>query len=163
MKRGFFVDLIISSIITIFLITPIVSFANSTGIKKQAQLPNPIREYSTLEEIEKQVGFTFNVPEVPDGYSLDFISTINDEIVNLNYIKGKNKINYRIKQGSGDISGVYTKFDKEIETDNIVMKGNGKRIFLATTQTKNFTYSIYVDKGISKIKMKKMIKSCLLS
>ena len=131
-------------------------FANFTkaGTKEDnVQIPNHIKEYNTVDEAKKAVAFKVMVPKImPEGYTLSWVSTINDELFQISYKNGDNEILYRTAEGTEDISGDYKVYKNEknlkIEGVDVTIKGN-EGAAKATWTKDGLTYSIYADKEIS--------------
>ena len=79
------------------------SFTKAGTKEDNVQLPNPIKEYNTLDEAKKAVVFKALVPDaMPEGYTLSWVSTINDEIFQISYKNGDSEILYRTAEGAED-------------------------------------------------------------
>lgn len=141
-------------------------FASFTkaGIKEDnVQLPNPIKEYNTLDEAKKAVVFKALVPgAMPEGYTLSWVSTINDELFQISYKNGDSEILYRTAEGTEDISGDYNVYKNEkslkIAGIDVTIKGN-EGAAKATWTKDGLTYSIYADKEISEQDITNIIAS----
>ncbi|OAJ73333.1 copper amine oxidase [Brevibacillus sp. SKDU10] len=113
-------------------------------------LPNPLVNYSTLDEARKAVGFTFAVPAtLPDGYQMKNIIVISNELVEISYLEGDNQITYRTAKGNADISGDYNVYDKDktitVGNTKITVKGKGDSINLATWTKDGTSFSLAFD------------------
>jgi len=80
-------------------------------------MPNPIHEFSTIDEAAKYMNITPQLPKVlPIGYNVESVSTINKDVLQVVYVyqagedttrnqaAGK-RIVYRVGTTKGDISG----------------------------------------------------------
>lgn len=125
---------------------------NDEVIDQQVQIPNPIVEYSSVEEVKNAVDFDFNViTEIPEGYEIDKISAIGNEIVQISYTNGENEICYRVAKGIDDISGDYNKYPSStnitIGETQVTMRGTEDNINVATWNNGEFTFAICIDAG----------------
>ncbi len=139
------------------------SFTKAGTKEDNVQLPNPIKEYNTLDEAKKAVVFKALVPgAMPEGYTLSWVSTINDELFQISYKNGDNEILYRTAEGTEDISGDYNvyKNEKSLQIAGIDVTIKGKEGVAKATWTKDgLTYSIYADKEISEQDITNIIAS----
>lgn len=139
------------------------SFTKAGTKEDNVQLPNPIKEYNTLDEAKKAVVFKALVPgAMPEGYTLSWVSTINDELFQISYKNGDNEILYRTAEGTEDISGDYNVYKNEkslkIAGIDVTIKGN-EGVAKATWTKDGLTYSIYADKEISEQDITNIIAS----
>lgn len=129
---------------------------DSMTSKKPASigLPNPLVNYSTLDEARKAAGFTFAVPAtLPDGYQMKDITVISNSLAKISYSKGDNHIAYRTAKGNADISGDYNVYDKvkpiTVGNTKITVKGKGDSINLATWTKDGTSFSLSFDVPIN--------------
>lgn len=113
-------------------------------------LPNPLVNYSTLDEARKAVGFTFAVPAtLLDGYQMKDIIVVSNNLAKISYLKGDNQITYRTAKGNADISGDYNVYDKvktiTVGNTQITVKGKGDSINLATWTKDGTSFSLSFD------------------
>lgn len=106
----------------------VITFKNEDN---GTQIPNPLKDYESIAEAEKAVGFkTLTSSALPDGYKLSYIGTISDEVFQLFYSNDKNEIIYRMAKGSDDISGNYNvyKTTKTLKINNldVTFRENGE-------------------------------------
>ena len=106
----------------------VITFKNEDN---GTQIPNPLKDYESIAEAEKAVGFkTLTSSALPDGYKLSYIGTISDEVFQLFYSNDKNEIIYRMAKGSDDISGDYNvyKTTKTLKINNldVTFRENGE-------------------------------------
>lgn len=139
------------------------SFTKAGTKEDNVQLPNPIKEYNTLDEAKKAVAFTVLMPDaMPEGYVFAGVSTINDELFQISYKNGDNEILYRTAEGTEDISGDYNVYKNEkslkIAGIDVTIKGN-EGVAKATWTKDGLTYSIYADKEISEQDITNIIAS----
>lgn len=125
------------------------------------------KDYKTLEEAEKTVGFKINpVKVLPQGFNMNNINVISDEIIQIKYSIGEKDISFRAGKEIENISGDYNeyKFNKSFKLNdvNINLKGNKDKIInLATWEKGDISYSISSTNGIEEETMLNMIKSSL--
>lgn len=139
------------------------SFTKAGTKEDNVQLPSPIKEYNTVDEAKKAVVFKALVPgAMPEGYTLSWVSTINDELFQISYKNGDNAILYRTAEGAEDISGDYNVYKNEkslkIAGIDVTIKGN-EGAAKATWTKDGLTYSIYADKEISEQDITNIIAS----
>lgn len=106
----------------------VITFKNEDN---GTQIPNPLKDYESIAEAEKAVGFkTLTSSALPNGYKLSYIGTISDEVFQLFYSNDKNEIVYRMAKGSDDISGDYNvyKTTKTLKINNldVTFRENGE-------------------------------------
>jgi uncharacterized Zn ribbon protein len=117
-------------------------------------MPNPIKDFDTIEEAQKSLSFDTKVPEnVPEKYKAVAFETISDKILQVVYSDGKNEITYRTAQGTEDITGDYNKYaytkKLKINGADVTIKGNGTKVYNVLCTKNDVTYSIFARQGIS--------------
>lgn len=142
---------------------------SSVVINKDAdngtQIPNPWTEYKSVDEAKRAVNFEAPVPtKVTDGYKLDYISTLDSELLQIVYRNADDKqISYRAAKGSGDISGDYNVYDTSEELqvggNTVTVKGIGGKYYLAIWEDGESAYSLGMSAGADKAEMLKIIGS----
>ena len=141
---------------------------SSVVINKDAdngtQIPNPWTEYKSVDEAKKAVNFEAPVPtKVTDGYKLDYISTLDGELLQLVYRNAEDKqISYRAAKGSGDISGDYNvyKDTKTVKADDVsVTLRKGDKTSSAIWTNGGMTFALYADGGLSDAEITEVIKN----
>lgn len=121
---------------------------------QEAELPPvPNQEYANIEEAIAAAGFHCPLPEqLPKGYSLKTIATIDDGIIQIIYhTQGKLKINYRVAQGQRDISGILGKFTEKtmlIDNAEVLARLHGLRIICATWQRDGLSFAALFDEPL---------------
>lgn len=115
------------------------------------QIPNPFTEHKTVDDAKKVLSFAAKVPSnIPSGYKVDYISTMSNDFLQIEYKNGDNEILYRMAKGSDDISGDYNKYknveNKKVGDYSFIIRGNesGKAANLLWTDGK-YTYSLYAN------------------
>lgn len=131
----------------------------------ESQLPNPIEEYETLEDAQAAAGFEIPTPaELPEGYTLEAVTTIAKSTIQLIYTDGRNDLTYRCgKAGGSDISGDYNVYDEEETADvngnSVLMKGADGSRSLAVWQDDAFSYSLHAASPLPKEQLVKIVES----
>ena len=135
------------------------------------QIPNPITEYTTMEEAAAAAGFDVTVPETIDGYTERVIQVFNanteDAMFEVIYRDGgeesKNIIRIRKAPGAEDISGDYDQYAESsteaVGEAEVTMKGADGKVHLATWTKDGYTYSIsvYAEAGVSSDSMAELV------
>lgn len=147
------------------------------GVKKESmgirtdeditQIPNPFIEYQTIQEAEETAGFQAMLPaKLPEGYTQNTIYAIENDLIEVNYLKGEDEICFRQAQGDSDISGDYREYDEMntimMDELEITTKGNNGKVNVATWRNGDYTFAINVNSledGMQKDIIIDMIKS----
>ena len=126
--------------------------------------PNPelagsvygMEECKSLAELTKKAGF--NVKDIPEAdmpfkvMSTSYLWCWN-EFAQIIYEGTDNSLTYRKTRGTDDISGDYNQYeqilDKVVNGVDITIKGNHDKYYLATWHTKDYSYSISLNEGIT--------------
>ena len=87
--------------------------------EQTAQIANPWSDWSSIEEAEEEVGFSFELPDViADKFTADKIRTMNKEMLEVVYCNEDLEICVRKKKGEEqDISGDYNQYETCEEKD----------------------------------------------
>lgn len=112
MKRS--ISIILSCLSILFLAAGCAAEEpQTTQAPPMAQIANPWSDWASLPETESAVGFSFGIPEtIADCYTADTFRTLNQELMEVIYRDGNDKIIVRKQQGEGmDISGDYTQYE----------------------------------------------------
>lgn len=117
-------------------------------------MPNPIKDFNTIEEAQKSLSFYTKVPKnVPEKYKAVAFETISDKILQIVYSDGKNEVTYRTAQGTEDITGDYNKYayvkKLKINDADVTIKGNGTKVYNVLCTKNDVTYSVFARQGIS--------------
>lgn len=129
------------------------------------QMPNPFTEYDTVDNAKKALKFDAKIPSyVTDGYKTDYISTLEDNFLQIIYKSGDNEITYRTAENydsADDISGDYNVYKdisrEKIGSYDVTLRKNGD-VISAIWSDGETDYSVYSD-GISIDELKKIITS----
>lgn len=119
---------------------------------EQVQIPNPIVDYSSVGDAKKAVDFDFNtLDNLPDGFKMDIISVIGDELVQITYKNGKNEICYRIAKCEDEISGVYNEYQTNstvtVGETEVSVKGTDDKVNVATWTKDGLSFALCVNTG----------------
>lgn len=135
----------------------IVKGVDANMIKsKPNNLPNPIKNFNTLADLESAISFTIAQPKsfVQSDYTASY-STIDGKVAQIRYLKDGNEFaSYRVsKERTGDISGVYTELNttQTIKTSNFDanIRGNSSGFSVATWEKDGYTHSLYLNTPVS--------------
>lgn len=120
---------------------------------QSAQIPNPFTKHKTIDEAKKAISFDAKLPTaMPKGYSLSYIATMSDNLIELVYSNGGKKITYRTALGDEDISGDYNVYQSEKQFKagdyNVKYKSNGETSN-ATWTKDSVSYSLLANFELS--------------
>ncbi|OOM75990.1 hypothetical protein [Clostridium sp. BL-8] len=112
------------------------------------------QEYKTLDEAEKALNLKVNpLKTVPKGYEMENVSTISNEIIQVDYNNGNSNITFRAGIGTDNISGDYNTYQvkKTVKVNglNVNLEGNKSEEYnLAVWEKDGISYSISAENGI---------------
>jgi len=133
---------------------------------ENVQIPNPWVDCKTIEDAEKLAGFDFQLPETPDGYTIDNISAIENDIIQVIYRNGDKEICIRKAAGVDDASGDYNTYDtavtKDIQDVSATLKGNKNEFKLAVWTSEEYAYSVSSSEALSEDAMTELAESVVL-
>lgn len=135
----------------------------STVLGEDVQIPNPWKDFESLEEAVKAVGFDFAVPDTLAGCDKVAYQAIpDDRIIGVLYLNGEERqVIIRKAPGGENISGVYSQFDKleqvEVDGRSVTMSGDGETVSLATWTDGNYSFSVYADNGLAQGDMAQLV------
>lgn len=138
--------------------TAIETTENETASAEgKVEIPNPFVEYDTLEEAVEAVGFDITVPDAIDGYPEKIVrALVRDDFKMIEVIyqnEEGNEIRIRKAPGSDDISGDYNEYEQSSQMmlgeREVITKGNGETVSLATWTNDDFTYSVTVSDAMT--------------
>ena len=150
---------IISILMCIVVIASGAVFASCSkdggnGGENAENVANPNVNYKTVEEAEAAVGFKIKLPEKLNATRF---TVIDGKILEVTYDNGY----IRKAQGADDISGDYNDYEKTekktINNEEVTLKKNGDKVYLATWTHFSYTFCIGT-KGISEKDITKMIE-----
>lgn len=134
------------------------------GVKEiAASIPNPIKEYQTLDELEAALPFILQLPHVPSEYMMSSFTTIDETLAQVIFTSATNTITYRMAGGTEDISGDYTDYPLEVDVDSkwdeVTLKGDSDGIYVAVWTDGTYTYSISSKEALSEEEMMDIVES----
>ena len=147
------------SLMLVLSMTACGSRENETP-EENVQLANPYVDCENAEQMSELAGLEVSLPEnMPDWVTETVFRAIPGQLAEVIYTGEDNEIRVRIKNGSGDISGVYdsdTREEKDIEVseNSVHLKGesleNGDfTVYVSTWQsTEGRTYSVTSVNGV---------------
>jgi len=128
--------------------------ANQSGHKaneNSTELPNPMMERASVDEIQNALGFSFN--SLPANTSDIQYFTIDNTIAQADFTA--DGVTYTVRKAeanAGDITGVYTKFTSSQTIANstgidVLYQYNEGSEGLATWSAGNNVYSVFCESG----------------
>ena len=135
----------------------------STVLGEDVQIPNPWKDFESLEEAVKAVGFDFVAPDALAGCDqIAYQAIPDDRIIGVLYLNGEERqVIIRKAPGGENISGVYSQFDKleqvEVDGRSVTMSGDGETVSLATWTDGNYSFSVYADNGLAQGDMAQLV------
>ena len=124
---------------------------------ENVQIPDPFEGFSTLEQAVKAAGFEMSVPDAPKWYETAiYRANTGTQMLEVIYsdkdLENEDAVEaYRIRKaiGSDDISGDYNDYSEKTEVsvsgNQVSLKGNDGKVFVATWTSGEFTYAIDID------------------
>lgn len=136
-------------------------------------MPNPMHEFSTIDEAAKYMNITPQLPKVlPVGYNIESVSTIGKDILQVVYVYkagedatrnqavGK-RIIYRVANATGDISGDYNNYrvtaTEKVNGTKVTFKGGEKMVYLAGWTKDGQNHSMYFERPVNRDMAKAII------
>ena len=136
-------------------------------------MPNPIHEFSTIDEAAKYMNIMPHLPKVlPVGYNIESVSTINKDVLQVvygyqvgedatrNQAAGK-RIVYRVANATGDISGDYNNYrvtaTEKVNGTKVTFKGGNKMVYLAGWTKDGQTHVMYFERPVTRDMAKAII------
>ena len=132
--------------------------------EETTEIPNPMTEHATVDELSKAVGFTVKLPTMPEGYAQSALIDISGEIADVRFTSGEKEICYRVAKGSDDLSGDYNTYKKSgtMTFSGVKVAWRGTDGVNVATWTKDgYTYSLQMDNALTKAQVKAIVKSVL--
>ena len=135
----------------------------STVLGEDVQIPNPWKDFESLEEAVKAVGFDFVAPDALAGCDkIAYQAIPDDRIIGVLYLNGEERqVSVRRAPGSVNIRGMYTQFDKleqvEVDGRSVTMSGDGETVSLATWTDGDYSFSVYADNGLAQGDMAQLV------
>lgn len=136
-------------------------------------MPNPMHEFSTIDEAAKYMNITPQSPKVlPVGYNIESVSTIGKDILQVVYVykvgedatrnqaAGK-RIIYRVANTTGDISGDYNNYrvtaTEKVNGTKVTFKGGDKMVYLAGLTKDGQNHAMYFERPVTRDMAKAII------
>lgn len=127
------------------------------------QIPSPFTDHATLADAAQAAGFPMTAPETVDGSPRRAIQTMDGGPIQVSYGDGDGEVCIRKAPGGGDISGDWTDYPHTETMDlggtQVVMKGAGGLVHLATWTSGGYTYSILARAGLSRAGMTALVRT----
>ena len=129
----------------------IETMKDSQEASENAQIANPWIEVKTMEEAKNMAGFDLKLPEIPAEYGKKMIQVLDsDDALTIEVIFWNNEDKeIRIRNISGDYTAYVQEQKVQAENRELTLKGEEDKVFLATWTEDGYTYSMYVEDGIS--------------
>ena len=128
-------------------------------------MPNPFMDNATLEEAEKNAGFSIQVPDQISGVSAAAFRNLGQKMLEVIYYNGEQEVaRIRKSHENADNSGNYVGYaeiqNKKISDRDVTLKGNDGKVVLAIWSDGAYSYSISLgEQGVSLDEMKTLIEA----
>ena len=161
MKRLFAV------IMMLLTILPLAACGNKTDDSTEPDIigmPNPLTDFDTLAEAEKQTGFYITLPDAIGSSDKRIYRAMNDEMLEVVYVNGEDETGrVRKARGSEDISGDYNEY-AETETVSVggidvLLKGDAELVKLAVWTNDGYAYSVSSEAGMTADEMMALVSA----
>jgi hypothetical protein len=133
------------------------AFSKAAGTEEKTSAANPMVEYSSMAEMNKELGYTIPVPASLAKKKTTAMYLISDKTAQINYADGSV---YRVEKGKGDISGDYTKYSYDTHWIDGTLKIHGrgeKDAFKTITwEDKTYTYAYMTPRALTKAEATKL-------
>lgn len=128
-----------------------------TPTQENAETPDPVVGYQTLEDAEKAVGFEIEYTGIDEVINY---STIGDKILEISFKGGY----LRKAKGTDDISGDYNEYATitkvEVDGKTVTLKGNDEKLLrLAVWTDDGYSYCLGIDEGASETELTNLVTS----
>ena len=158
------IALILTTFLTFSGILPHDSSSPTQQDEPLTQAVNGIEECASLDELTAKVNFTVTelkeLPFTPEQVS--YLSFWNN-LAEIDYEGSNNAITFRTSKENGDNSGDYNTYETNetvnINGTSVTLKGNSQTCSLAIWQNGDYSYSISLEKGISREAFIKLLKA----
>ena len=117
--------------------TPVIS------AQEGEQIPNPLKEYTSVKDAENAVGFSVKLPKKISGYTKDMIQAVDGLVLQVFYKNGDKEVLIRkalVSQGKD------------------MIKGTEKKKNLAVWSDGTYSYSLYTSAGMSQKALIRLVK-----
>ena len=147
---------LIASSLGVILVMALIACGSADDLN--SELPNPFTEHETLADAEKEVGFSFSIPDTIQSFNeCEYRSDKDDNMLEVIFRNGDEEIRFRKAAGEGDISGNYTKYsereDVEVDGAAVTMQGEGGKVNLAVWSADGYAYSIDCTVAVNDVTM----------
>lgn len=122
--------------------------------KQNIEVPNPFIEVKTLDDASKIAGFSLEVPSAYESYKKQIIQTIENDMIEVIYCDeelGFEGLRIRKAKGTYDICGDYNEYPNietvKVRGYEVIEKGDGKNIFIATWTDGKYSYAINTERA----------------
>lgn len=148
---------IIGFMICIVMLLSVVACGNkATGKETEnvggnsVEIPNPFVECETIDKAEQLAGFKISVLEnIPEGFVQSVVRAIENELIEIIYLRGEDEICIRKAKGNENISGNYNNYAEngtmEFENFKVTIKGNNGKVNVATWVDGDYTYALSIS------------------
>ena len=127
---------------------------------EDVQIPAPFKEYDSMEEASKAVGFNLVAPDDITGYTEKFITVYDMDANMIQVMYSNNEASITIRkevfreEGKADISGVYIDYSENTSADengiSYELKGENQLVHVVNWADGDNNYSIFSDAGMDK-------------
>ena len=129
-----------------------------------AMNPYGATECASIDELSRTLGFAVKTPSVlPFAPEQTTYSAMFETFAQIDYSAGGASICARMAPGAEDISGDYNEYAQEETAEigdwNVLLKGDGSAVSLATWTDGAYAYSISADPAISRADMLRAVES----
>lgn len=114
-----------------------------------------MEECKSLAELTQKAGFAvkdISESSIPFKITSTSYTWCWNEFAQIIYEGTDNSLTYRKTRGTDDISGDYNQYDqvldKVVNGIDVTIKGNNDKYYLVIWHTKDYSYSISLDKGV---------------
>lgn len=140
--------------------TPDATVTDENGVK----VPNPLQTHTDFVSARMAVGFDFLLPnELPEGYQLKIITTIDGEVADIEYQKGADTICYRTAEGISDISGNFNTFTQtetlDVDGTAVEMRGENNTCSQAVWSKDEVSYAMSFSDPVTAEQLTEIVKS----
>lgn len=147
--------LLLSATLAIVPLAACGSSGSGTAEQSQEQqtgMANPFVDCETAADAAQLAGFDVTFPESVPGYSNRAYQAVEGKMVQCIYSEGDARVIIRKGVGDEDISGDYNEY-ASVETAvvrgiDVVEKGDGQTIHVATWTLDGHTFAILADQGL---------------
>lgn len=130
----------------------------------KTELPNPITEYKTFEELNTALSFDVKLPRIT-GYKANSYRDYTKTLAEITFVKNDKEIDYRMSVGTENNSGVFTQFE---EVKNVTLNGtpvifskSDNMVQLITWTKDNFSYSVSAPSGLTESAARRLVRTLL--